>query len=84
MSVRLELQADLLAGVWAHHAHKADDILEDGINATNQIADDTLQHEATGHVVPERFTHGTSVQRVKWFKTGLLSGKFKDCEQLFE
>jgi predicted metalloprotease len=89
MSVRLELQADFLAGVWAHHAHKAYDILEDGdmeegINAANQIGDDTLQREATGHVVPERFTHGRSDQRVKWFKKGLLSGKFKGCEELFD
>lgn len=88
-SVRLELQADFLAGVWAHHAHKAYDILEDGdmeegINAANQIGDDTLQREATGHVVPERFTHGRSDQRVKWFKKGLMSGRFKDCEQLFQ
>ena len=89
MSVRLELQADYLAGVWAHHAHKAYEILEDGdmeegINAANQIGDDTLQREAIGHVVPERFTHGRSDQRVKWFKKGLLSGKFNDCEELFE
>ena len=89
MSVRLELQADYLAGVWAHHAHKAYDILEDGdleegINAANQIGDDTLQKEAMGHVVPERFTHGRSDQRVKWFKKGLLSGRFKDCEELFK
>jgi predicted metalloprotease len=89
MSVRLELQADFLAGVWAHHAHKAYDILEDGdmeegINAANQIGDDTLQREAMRHVVPERFTHGRSDQRVKWFKKGLLSGKFKDCGQLFD
>ena len=89
MSVRLELQADFLAGVWAHHAHNEYAILEDGdmeegINAANQIGDDTLQREAMGHVVPERYTHGTSAQRVKWFKKGLQSGKFKDCEQLFE
>ena len=58
--------------------------MEEGINAANQIRDDRLQREAIGHVVPERFTHGRSVQRVKWFKKGLLSGKFKDCEQLFE
>jgi len=88
-SVRLELQADFLAGVWAYHAHKAYDIMEDGdmeegINAANQIGDDTLQREATGHVVPDRFTHGRSDQRVKWFKKGLLSGRFKDCEQLFK
>ena len=89
MSVRLELQADFLAGVWAHHAHKAYDILEEGdmeeaINAANQIGDDTLQKQATGVVRPHSFTHGTSAQRVKWFKKGMLSGKFKDCEQLFE
>ncbi len=88
-SVRLELQADFLAGVWAHHAHKAYDILEDGdleegINAANRIGDDTLQREATGHVVPERYTHGRSDQRVKWFKKGLMSGRFADCEQLFK
>lgn len=89
MSVRLELQADFLAGVWAHHAHKAYDILEsgdieEGINAANQIGDDTLQREATGRVVPERFTHGRSDQRVEWFTKGLLSGRFKDCEELFK
>lgn len=88
MSVRLELQADFLAGVWAHHAHKAYDILEEGdmeeaINAANQIGDDTLQKQATGVVRPHSFTHGTSAQRVKWFKSGILSGRFKDCEQLF-
>ena len=88
-SVRLELQADFLAGVWAHHAHKEYNILEEGdmeeaITAANQIGDDTLQREATGSVRPERFTHGTSAQRVKWFKKGLLSGKFADCEELFK
>lgn len=88
-SVRLELQADFLAGVWAHHAHKEYGILEDGdmeeaIQAANQIGDDTLQKQATGYVTPERFTHGTSAQRVYWFKKGLLSGKLKDCESLFE
>ncbi len=89
MSVRLELQADFLAGVWAHHAHKEYEILEQGdmeeaITAANQIGDDLLQKEQTGYVVPERFTHGTSIQRVKWFKKGLLSGKFGDCEELFK
>ncbi|MFN8706383.1 MAG: neutral zinc metallopeptidase [Planctomyces sp.] len=88
-SVRLELQADFLAGVWAYYAHKEYDILESGdmeeaIKAANQIGDDTLQREATGRVVPERFTHGTSAQRTKWFKRGLTSGKLKDCEQLFK
>ncbi len=89
MSVRLELQADYLAGVWAHHAHKAYDILEDGdmeeaINAAKQIGDDTLQLESLGHINPAHFTHGRSDQRVKWFKKGLLSGKFKGCEELFD
>ena len=88
-SVRLELQADFLAGVWAHHAHKEYGILEDGdmeeaITAANQIGDDTLQKQSTGYVVPERFTHGTSAQRVYWFKRGLQSGKLGDCQQLFK
>lgn len=88
-SVRLELQADFLAGVWAHHAHKEYGILEEGdmqeaIQAANQIGDDTLQKQATGYVTPQRFTHGTSAQRVKWFKKGLLSGEVKGAEQLFE
>ena len=88
-SVRLELQADFLAGVWAHHAQKNYSILEEGdleeaINAANQIGDDTLQLQAQGYVVPERFTHGTSAQRVRWFKAGLLSGDVNRCQQLFE
>jgi len=87
-SVRLELQADFLAGVWGHHAHQEYGILEDGdmeeaIRAANQIGDDTLQREATGYVVPERFTHGTSAQRVYWFRKGLLSGQLEDCQELF-
>ncbi len=89
MSVRLELQADFLAGVWAHYAHKEFDIMEAGdmeeaIQAANQIGDDTLQREATGRVRPERFTHGTSEQRARWFKRGLTSGNLEDCEQLFK
>ena len=88
MSVRLELQADYLAGVWAHHANKEYNILEkgdieEGINAANRIGDDTLQREAQGYVVPERYTHGTSAQRAKWFQKGLTSGSFEDCEQIF-
>jgi predicted metalloprotease len=88
LSVRLELQADFLAGVWAHHAQRNYNILEEGdieegINAANRIGDDTLQMEAQGYTVPERYTHGTSVQRAKWFKRGLTSGKFEDCEELF-
>ena len=88
-SVRLELQADFLAGVWAHHAHKEYGILEPGdiqeaIQAANQIGDDTLQKEAMGYVVPERYTHGTSAQRVKWFTNGIKSGDLRDAEILFK
>lgn len=88
-SVRLELQADYLAGVWAHHAHKEYGILEEGdmeeaIRAANQIGDDTLQMEATGYVVHQKFTHGSSAQRVKWFKRGMQSGNFEGCEELFK
>lgn len=88
-SVRLELQADYLAGVWAHHAHQEYEILEDGdiaeaMNAANQIGDDTLQRQSQGFVVPGRFTHGTSAQRVRWFKQGLATGDFNACRQLFE
>lgn len=88
-SVRLELQADFLAGVWAHHAQRSYDILERGdieeaLNAANQIGDDTLQRQATGSVIPERFTHGTSAQRVRWFRAGLESGDFLAASNLFE
>ncbi len=88
-SVRLELQADYLAGVWAHHAQKKFNVLEEGdiaeaMTAANQIGDDTLQKLSTGFVVPERYTHGTSEQRVRWFKEGLVSGNLNDCQQLFE
>ncbi len=88
-SVRLELQADYLAGVWAHHAQKNFDILESGdigeaMTAANQIGDDTLQRLSQGFVVPERFTHGTSEQRVRWFKEGLRTGDFDGCQQLFD
>lgn len=79
LSVKLELQADFLAGVWAHHAQKMKDVLEEGdieeaLNAANAIGDDRLQQEAQGHVVPDAFTHGTSAQRVKWFKKGFETG----------
>lgn len=88
MSVRLELQADYLAGVWAHYADKDYNILEsgdieEGINAANRIGDDTLQKENQGYVVPERYTHGTSAQRARWFKKGLQTGSFEDCDELF-
>ncbi len=84
MSVRLELQADCLAGVWAYHAHQARQILEQGdveeaLNAASQIGDDALQRRSRGTVQPESFTHGTSAQRVSWFKRGLASGKVAQC-----
>lgn len=88
-SVRLELQADYLAGVWAHHAQKNYNVLEEGdiaeaMNAANQIGDDTLQKMSQGFVIPDRFTHGTSAQRVRWFKKGLISGDLPQCQELFE
>jgi predicted metalloprotease len=79
LSVRLELQADFLAGVWAHHLHQDRQILEkgdieDGLRAASAIGDDRLQREAQGYVVPDSFTHGTSAQRVRWFRKGLQTG----------
>jgi predicted metalloprotease len=79
LSVRLELQADFFAGVWAHHAERNWRILEEGdveeaLNAAAAIGDDRLQMESRGFVVPESFTHGSSVQRVKWFTLGLRTG----------
>ncbi len=79
LSVRLELQADFLAGVWAHHAQRSRQILESGdveagLNAAAAIGDDKLQLEAQGRIRPDAFTHGTSEQRVSWFKKGLQTG----------
>jgi len=78
-SVRLELQADFLAGVWAHHSQQMTQMMEDGdleeaLNAAFAIGDDRLQKQSTGRVVPDSFTHGTSAQRIKWFKKGFESG----------
>jgi predicted metalloprotease len=78
-SVKLELQADFLAGVWAHYAQQMKNILEPGdmdeaLNAANAIGDDRLQREAQGRVVPDAFTHGTSAQRMYWFKKGYETG----------
>ena len=83
MSVRLELQADYLAGVWAHHGQKMKGFLEEGdleeaVQAAAAVGDDRIQKKARGYVVPDSFTHGTSEQRVRWFKKGLLSGKLQD------
>lgn len=83
LSVRLELQADYLAGVWAHHAHKMKNMLERGdveaaLNAATAIGDDNIQMQSQGYVVPDAFTHGSSEQRVKWFRKGLQSGRIED------
>ena len=79
LSVRMELQADFFAGVWAHHAHRTKAILEEGdieeaLNAAAAIGDDTIQRRSSGRVVPETFTHGTSEQRSRWFRLGLETG----------
>jgi predicted metalloprotease len=80
-SVRLELQADFLAGFWAHHAQKSKHFLDPGdleaaLRAANAIGDDRLQKQARGYVVPDSFTHGTSEQRIRWFRRGFESGDF--------
>jgi len=88
LSVRLELQADFLAGVWAHHAQKAKNVLEPGdleeaLGAANAIGDDRLQRRSRGYVVPETFTHGTSEQRIRWFRLGFETGDVNRMEELF-
>ena len=85
LSVRLELQADCFAGVWANHAQSARQILERGdvesaMNAAAKIGDDALQRSSGGAVVPESFTHGTSAQRQRWFDTGIKTGSVKACD----
>ena len=85
LSVRLELQADCLAGVWANRAHRARNIIEDGdveeaLNAASAIGDDALQRQSGGMVVPESFTHGTSAQRQTWFRRGLETGNPDNCD----
>ena len=84
LSVRLELQADCFAGVWGYHAQQMRQILEQGdieeaLNAAGRIGDDALQRQSTGTVRPESFTHGSSAQRVNWFKRGMQSGDLKQC-----
>jgi uncharacterized protein len=83
LSVRLELQADYFAGVWAHHAQRARKILEPGdleeaLNAASAVGDDRLQRRSQGYVVPDSFTHGTSAQRIRWFKKGFESGRISE------
>lgn len=87
VSVRVELQADCFAGVWAHDAQAACQVLEQGdveeaLNAATQIGDDTLQRKSRGTIQPETFTHGTSAQRVAWFKRGLQTGSVGQCDTL--
>ncbi len=87
LSVKVELQADFYAGVWANHAQKMKDILDAGdideaMNAANAIGDDRLQRESQGYVVPDAFTHGTSKQRMYWFKKGFDTGKMEEGEVL--
>ena len=85
LQVRMELQADCFAGLWARHADAKNKILEDGdleeaLNAAAKIGDDAIQRRTQGYVVPEAFTHGTSEQRVRWFKRGYDTGNMRSCE----
>ena len=85
ISVQVELQADCFAGVWAYHADRTKHIIEQGdveaaLNAASAVGDDRLQRQARGAVVPDAFTHGSSAQRVRWFKSGLESGSLKQCD----
>jgi predicted metalloprotease len=89
LSVRLELQADYLAGVWAHHAQKTKQILEQGdigeaINTAKRIGDDVLQKKATGRIREAAFTHGSAESRAYWFSQGLKSGDIEGMMKLFE
>ena len=85
LSVRLELQADCYAGIWAHHAERARNVVEPGdideaLGAASAIGDDRLQEQSRGYVVPESFTHGTSAQRMGWFRRGYESGRLEACD----
>lgn len=85
LSVRLELQADCLAGVWANHANQSRQILEqgdveEGLRAASAIGDDRIQKQVQGYAVPDSFTHGSAAQRVRWFRTGLESGDLRRCD----
>jgi uncharacterized protein len=87
LAVRLELQADFLAGVWVHHAERMSRILEQGdleeaLNAAGRIGDDVLQRRAGGRVTPDSFTHGTAQQRVRWLRRGIESGRLEDGDTL--
>ena len=85
LSVKMELQADCFAGLWAHHAHRARQVVEPGdideaLNTASQIGDDRLQKQQRGYVTPDSFTHGTSAQRVSWFQRGYQTGRFDNCD----
>jgi uncharacterized protein len=85
LSVRQELQADCFAGIWAHHADRSRQLLEsgdieEGLRAASAIGDDRLQMQSQGYVAPESFTHGSSEQRVRWFKRGLEAGDLQSCD----
>ena len=85
LSVQLELQADCLAGIWAHHADRTRQLVETGdieeaLNAASQIGDDRLQRQSRGTVTPDAFTHGSSAQRMRWFRTGYEAGRLQKCD----
>jgi predicted metalloprotease len=85
LQVKMELQADCYAGVWAHNADRARQIIEQGdveeaLNAASAVGDDTIQKRTQGHVVPDSFTHGTAAQRTSWFKRGLDQGSIQSCD----
>ena len=85
LSVRVELQADCYAGIWAHHSQQGRNWFEQGdieeaLNAAAAVGDDNIQRRTQGTVVPEGFTHGSSAQRMKWFKAGMQSGSVDQCD----
>ena len=85
LSVKMELQADCFAGVWANRAQESKDIIEPGdikeaLGAASAIGDDRIQKQTQGYVVPDSFTHGSSEQRVRWFTRGYESGRLQDCD----
>jgi len=85
LQVRVELQADCFAGVWANRAQESQKIIEPGdideaLNAASAIGDDRIQKQTQGYVVPDSFTHGSSEQRVRWFRRGYESGKLETCD----
>jgi predicted metalloprotease len=85
LQVRVELQADCYAGIWAHHAEKSRGILEpgdidEGLKAASAVGDDTIQRRMQGHVVPESFTHGSAGERMRWFTRGYESGELASCD----